>query len=181
MHIKLLSALSFFIIWLCIMGVSTQPMAIAFALIVPLLTFLISVNFGLLPKRNIFSIKIFAYNIWLFKEIFFSTLNVIKIAWRPHLRIIPVIEPLKSIQTSDSGMALYANSITLTPGTVTLNVIGDALLVHALDVSMMEELKEGVMDKKIAEVMQYTDHTHLEKIKKSKANTTSNKEDKKNN
>lgn len=153
MRLKILSVLSFLSIWCCLVGISLAPLAIFFAVIIPLITFIISLKLNLLPTRSLFSWKLFTYVAWLIKEIFISTINVIKIAWRPHLKIIPVIEPIKSIQKCDEGLVLYANSITLTPGTVTLNIVENALLVHSLDSSIMEDLKEGTMDRKIAEVV----------------------------
>ena len=150
MHIKILLALSFLVIWWCMVGIGTEPLAIAFAIIVPFVTFLCAVKFDMLPGRNVFSIKFIPYIFWLLKEMLILTMHVVKLAWSRNLKIIPVIEPIKSIQQSDEGVVLYANSITLTPGTVTVNVVDNALLVHALDVSLMEDLKEGVMDRKVA-------------------------------
>lgn len=153
MRIKILSAISFLVVWLCMVGISFEPLSIIFMLSIPLITFLISMKLNLLPGKNFFSLKVFSYIIWLLKEIVISTIGVIKLAWQPHIKIVPVIEPIKSIQKSDEGLVLYANSITLTPGTVTLNTIDGALLVHALDVSMIEDLKEGEMDRRIDAVI----------------------------
>ena len=46
-------------------------------------------------------------------------------------------------------MVIYANSITLTPGTVTLSTEDNKLLVHALDIRFMKDLQDGIMDKTI--------------------------------
>ena len=123
MRIKILSIISFLAIWLSIVGINTGMLATAFTIIVTIVTFLIAKKLDLLPKRNVFSLRVFPYFFWLLKEILMSTINVIKIAWRPNMRIIPVVEPIKSMQQNDEGLVLYANSITLTPGTVTLNII----------------------------------------------------------
>ena len=56
---------------------------------------------------------------------------------------------IKSSQISDLGHVLYANSITLTPGTVTIDVDGDTFTVHTLDDQFKESLESNEMDKKI--------------------------------
>ena len=56
---------------------------------------------------------------------------------------------MKSSQISDLGHVLYANSITLTPGTVTIDVDGDTFTVHTLDDQFKESLESNEMDKKI--------------------------------
>lgn len=156
MHIKLFSIASFLLIWFAIVGVfNTLPLGFGFA--VAVLTFLLGVKFDLIAKKNVFSLRLIPYIFWLLREIVLSAINVVKISWRPgSLKIIPTIEVIKSLQTSDEGVALYANSITLTPGTVTLNIEGTVLLVHALDVSIMEDLKEGEMDRRVVGVFKNT-------------------------
>ena len=82
-----------------------------------------------------------------------SAIAVVKIACRKNLGIQPVLEPVKSVQKTDIGTVIYANSITLTPGTVTLSVEGNTLLVHALDLQFMHALQEGEMDNRIKKVI----------------------------
>ena len=75
-----------------------------------------------------------------------------KIAWRRHIILQPSLEPIKTIQTNDVGITVYANSITLTPGTVTLSVEGNNLLVHALDDVFMSGLQDEEMDNRIKSI-----------------------------
>ncbi len=82
-----------------------------------------------------------------------SAWTVSKIAWRKHIILQPSLEPIKTIQDDDVGTVIYANSITLTPGTVTLSVDGKNLLVHALDYDFMSELQEGEMDRRIKRII----------------------------
>ena len=53
--------------------------------------------------------------------------------------------------------SLLANSITLTPGTITLNVFGDNFEVHALNEEFTHLIKVGELNKKISEVFKYKD------------------------
>ena len=63
----------------------------------------------------------------------------------PHRRI-----PAK--QTSDVGRVLYANSITLTPGTVTVAHDGKTITIHALTDEAAEGLRSGEMDRRVRRV-----------------------------
>lgn len=153
MHIKIGSLLSFFLVWVGINGLHFEPSLLLFLAIVPIITYWFGKKLSLIPARNSFNLRSFSYALWLMKEIFNSSIAVIKISWRKNLMIKPVIEPIKSIQESKTGIVTYANSITLTPGTVTLSTENNILLVHALDVSFMEDLKEGVMDKKVKQII----------------------------
>ncbi len=59
---------------------------------------------------------------------------------------------VKAGQKSTVGKVLYANSITLTPGTVSLDVEGDIITVHALDEGSAADLEEGSMDRRVCRV-----------------------------
>jgi multicomponent Na+:H+ antiporter subunit E len=64
-----------------------------------------------------------------------------KIIWRWNLNLQPVFEWIDHGQKNDIALLIYANSITLTPGTVTLDVSENMLLIHALDKSSIDSLK----------------------------------------
>lgn len=83
---------------------------------------------------------------WLLKEILVANINVAKIILSPSLPISPIMVVFRSTQKTDLGRALYANSITLTPGTISTGVEGDRVEVHALtwkDVGGWEEDEMG--------------------------------------
>ena len=87
---------------------------------------------------------------WLMKEIVVSNLAVAKVILTPGLPIHPRIVQVTGKQTTPTGKVIYANSITLTPGTVTLDVRGDQFLVHALTSDSAEGLISGEMDERVA-------------------------------
>ena len=88
------------------------------------------------------------YTLWLFKEIIKANIDTAKII------ILNNPDPqnfrVKSSQKTEAGKVTYANSITLTPGTVTTELDGDILEVHALSSDMADDVKSGVMDKKVS-------------------------------
>lgn len=98
--------------------------------------------------------KIFAYHLWLIKEIYHANIDVLKHIWRPQLSISPSLETIKISQHSDMGKVIYANSITLTPGTIAVDLHGDEIIVHALDASSLKDLELGEMDKRVTKLEQ---------------------------
>lgn len=86
---------------------------------------------------------------WLVKEIAKAAWDVTKIILNPKLPISPTLIRVKANQSSTIGIATYANSITLTPGTITARVTGQEFLVHAITRGGAEELAEGTMDRKV--------------------------------
>lgn len=93
--------------------------------------------------------RAFTYFPWLAKEIAKAAWDVTKIILNPKLPISPVLTRVKANQRSSVGVVTYANSITLTPGTITVRVRGHELLVHALTRAGAEDLADGTMDRRV--------------------------------
>jgi multicomponent Na+:H+ antiporter subunit E len=94
--------------------------------------------------------RAFLYVPWLTKEVFTANLDVARRALAPgKLDISPVLFHAKTSQASDLGRVIYANSITLTPGTVSVLVHGRSIWVHAIAEEVAEDLMEGEMDRRV--------------------------------
>ena len=87
---------------------------------------------------------------WLLKEILIANINVAKVILSPKLPISPIMVVLGSTQKTDLGRVLYANSITLTPGTITTGVEGDQLEIHALTRKDVDGREEDEMDQRVS-------------------------------
>lgn len=88
---------------------------------------------------------------WLIREIAKSAWAVTKIILHPRLPISPTMTVVRASQRTSVGVAVYANSITLTPGTITVGVNGKDLIVHALVREGALDLEEGRMDRRVSE------------------------------
>jgi multicomponent Na+:H+ antiporter subunit E len=88
---------------------------------------------------------------WLFREIAKSAWSVTKIILHPRLPISPTMTVVRASQRTTIGIATYANSITLTPGTITVGVNGNELTVHALVREGALDLEEGGMDRRVSQ------------------------------
>ena len=86
---------------------------------------------------------------WLLIQVLVSALRVSRIVLSPGTAIDPVLETLPSGQKTDLGRVIYANSITLTPGTLSTAVTAQGIEVHALTRRGMDELKSGDMDRRV--------------------------------
>ena len=95
------------------------------------------------------TMKIPGYYLWLVKEVILANISVVKHIWLGNKTISPVLTTIKANQKTDMGKVIYANSITLTPGTVAVDVAGDQITVHALLRENIEELQTGEMDRRI--------------------------------
>lgn len=96
--------------------------------------------------------RILFFWIWLLKKIVQSNIQVIKQIWIGPKSISPVVMQLRMSQTTDMGKTIYGNSVTLTPGTVTLDIEDSVLTVYALTYSSIEYLQGGEMDRKVKQL-----------------------------
>jgi len=93
--------------------------------------------------------KLPGYWLWLIKEVVLANIDVVKRIWSQSASIDPVVATLKITQKTEMGQVVYANSITLTPGTVTLDLHDDEVTVHALNHDALEALRKGEMDRRV--------------------------------
>jgi multicomponent Na+:H+ antiporter subunit E len=88
---------------------------------------------------------------WLMKEIVISGWRVTRIILHPRLPISPRVVRFKPSQTSDLGVVIHGNSITLTPGTICIEATQDEFVVHALTVDGAATLATGNdMDRRVS-------------------------------
>lgn len=95
---------------------------------------------------------ILLYWLWLTKEVVLANIAVCRRIWSPRLDISPTLICVDASQKTSLGIMLYANSITVTPGTVCINVEGNKLEVHALTWSAAQDLLSGEMDRRVSQL-----------------------------
>jgi multicomponent Na+:H+ antiporter subunit E len=89
------------------------------------------------------------YWLWLLKAIFLANIDVCRRILSPGLPISPTVVNITSTNDDDLLHVIYANSITLTPGTVSMSVDGNIIKVHALTQEGAAELEAGEMNRRI--------------------------------
>lgn len=128
----LLIALTAF--WFALSGL-TSPYFLGLAVVAVLLALWLSARLGVIgrdasPYHRV--MRMLPYAAWLLGQIVKSNIAVIARVLGPRHAIDPAMFTVKTKARTELGKALFANSITLTPGTVTVDVDGDELKVHAL-------------------------------------------------
>lgn len=97
-------------------------------------------------------IKLIRYIVWLAWEIIMSNIYVVRRIWSAELIIDPMIASRAISLKTTLGKVIFANSITLTPGTVTFGLDGSNIVVHALTSELIDELFTGEMERRILEL-----------------------------
>ncbi len=98
--------------------------------------------------------RFWLYLPWLMKEIFVANVAVAKVILHPRLPISPITVIFHGSQKTDIGRFIYANSITLTPGTITTGVEGQDFEIHALTYADVDGREEDEMDRRVTWVEQ---------------------------
>ena len=89
---------------------------------------------------------------WLIKEIVVSNIEVTKIILSRKMPLQRNLITVTAHQQTELGRVILANSITLTPGTVSVNMEGDQIEVHALSFEGAEDDLSGDMDRRVCKL-----------------------------
>ena len=90
------------------------------------------------------------YLLWLAWEIVKSNIDVSRRILSPRLPVAPAVRWLPASQRSELTRMVYANSITLTPGTLSVDLVDGSVEVHALHESSLDALERGEMDARVS-------------------------------
>lgn len=102
------------------------------------------------PKQLYPNVQTLGYFGWLTGQIISSSIHVTKLVWGSPKEVSPTLAKIDINKIPESSQVLYANSITLTPGTLSVDLEKDVVTVHALQKSSITELQQGEMELKIA-------------------------------
>ena len=144
-------ALVLFALWLLLSG-HYVPLLLGLGALSALLVVTIALRMDVLDREGYpihLSPKALLYWPWLGWEIVKSNVDVARRILSPTLPISPTVIRLKASQKSELGKVIYANSITLTPGTVSIDIDGDKIEVHALTREAAQALRTGDMDRRV--------------------------------
>ena len=163
-------------IWVLLNGFSVSLMYIVYATIAFLITLIICRRIEFTEIEDKHSIKYYfdiaKYSLWLGKEILFSALNITKKIWESDAIVdkkdIFIKVPLK--QENERRQVLFANSITLTPGTISVDIEENSafIIVNTFDDKITKDMKKQTFDKSInlIDSNHYKKSKHKHKFKK---------------
>ncbi len=98
------------------------------------------------------SIRGLTYFPWLLKEIVLSNITVAKAILKGGSAIRPQVLQVPASQRDEVGQVTYANSITLTPGTISIGITDGVITVHALMDETADGLRTGDMDARVCKL-----------------------------
>jgi len=134
------------LLWLLLVG-SLQPEEIIVGIIVSLLVSFLSIGrtslFTALRLTPFFPLHLFYYLVIFFKALVFANLDMARRVISPSLPIQPGIIRINTGLESDLGKLLLANSITLTPGTLSVDIEDNQIVVHWIDCPENIEIDEA--------------------------------------
>ncbi len=139
-------------VWLLNSGHYT-PMLIGFGVASSLFVVYLGLRMGIVDEEGV-PIQLLPRTVtfvpWLVKEVFKANVDVAGRILAPRRRpLSPVVFDAPTTQHSDLGRVIYANSITLTPGTVSILVRGNRIKVHGIAHEVADGLLEGDMDRRV--------------------------------
>ncbi|MGN1021210.1 MAG: Na+/H+ antiporter subunit E [Aristaeellaceae bacterium] len=124
-------------LWLLLNGQWTSEIAIVGVVICGLLYAFLCAFMGYSPRREwaIFRRipRIAGYGVYLVKEVIKAACATIRLIWSPRLVAEPEVTSFRTRLRTEAGKVVLANSITMTPGTITVDVRDDLFLIHCLD------------------------------------------------
>jgi multicomponent Na+:H+ antiporter subunit E len=139
------------IAWLLWSGLF-KPLLLGLGLFSCLLTFLVVRRMGYFDNQMFalrFNFRLFAYWAWLGREIFRSSIQVARVVLDPALPINPRTIEIESSSAHLFDQVTLANSITLTPGTLALDLHEGIIKVHTLTEDGARDLMSGEMDRRV--------------------------------
>ncbi|TDB91234.1 Na+/H+ antiporter subunit E [Actinomadura sp. 7K534] len=89
------------------------------------------------------------YLLWLIGQIMVSAVTVLRLVWSPRRKIRPGVGTVPAAGMSDLSKVIYANSITLTPGTLSVSFRNGDIEVHALRAEGVAEVADSAMPRRV--------------------------------
>ena len=157
--LRLFLLLNLFVFWF-INSEKTYPLFFLFGIISVIITYKTAKLLGVYEKeynhlnsfRFFYQKRSFKYLFWLMKEVFLSSVNVTRLVLSNKSKIKPEFGNLSTKLDNNVSKTIYANSITLTPGTVCIDIQNNEIKVHALEKSSVKDLKNSDIEKRISEL-----------------------------
>lgn len=148
-------AIALSVLWLALSGHWHDPLLIGLGVASVVVTLVVTWRMKVADREGHpvhLALKALLYWPWLIKEIVVANIDVAKAILGLTDAVRPSVFTIKASQKTDLGKTIYANSITLTPGTVTIGLDDDTLTIHALTPAAREGLASGDMDRRVSAI-----------------------------
>lgn len=151
----ILTSLIMFTFWIILSGEFT-PLLLGSGAVASLLVAYLSHDLLIGPvvvrKKASDIVRFFKYLPWLFWQIILANMDLVYRVLHPKMPIDPGFITFKNDCKTEIGMTTLANSITLTPGTVTVDINDQEFIVHAIAREPAEDLLAGEMMNRVKRI-----------------------------
>ena len=140
------------VLWLLFSGYFQEPLILFFGFASCLVTVMLARRMNVVDLEAVpfhLNVKILNYWIWLAGEVAKANIAVTKAVFSDLSTVRPEMFVYKAKTQGELGLTILANSITLTPGTVTVDVDGDELTIHALTRQAADPEAIAQMDRRV--------------------------------
>jgi len=144
---RILTAVILFALWLILSATYDPAHVIVGAVVAALVAWL---NPALPHMRRLSWPAAIAYQPWLFGRILKSRIHVSRLILDPKLPISPELVRHQTKFKSDGELVVLGNSITLTPGTITMDIVDGEFYVHAVSPAAARTVQDREMEARIA-------------------------------
>lgn len=140
-------------IWLLLSGYFDNPLLLGFGFVSVVLCVYLAHRAGVLDEEGVpagLLPQVIGYLWWLAGEIGKANIAVAREALALQPKLSPKVFRVRMTQQTNAGRAIFANSITLTPGTVSICLEGDYIVVHSLTEAMADEAAHADVGERVA-------------------------------
>lgn len=113
---------------------------------------------------RVVAVRFIRYLPWLIRQIVTANFHVAALALSPKMPIKPQVISYKTKLETDISCVTLANSITLTPGTITMDIKDGVYYVHALSKKVADDLNAGEMEDQVAHIFMEADHLYVQDV-----------------
>jgi multicomponent Na+:H+ antiporter subunit E len=116
---------------------------------------LIAANYrGVSDRTRLAAGRFLLYLPWIIGQIILSNLRVARLVFSPRMPIRPVFIVQPPGATGPRALTTLGLSTTLTPGTLTVDIDGGEIFVHALDEQSAQDVRDNVIARRVARVFE---------------------------
>jgi len=90
----------------------------------------------------------------LLKDIVIAAVQVAEVVLDPRMPIAPVVIAHRTSFTRDVSRVAFANSITLTPGTLTVDMDGNTFYIHCITERLADDIASGALERRVTRVFE---------------------------
>lgn len=102
------------------------------------------------PPPRLHPLRLPGFLLGLLGRMVTAAIAVLRVVFDPRLPMEPIVVRQRVVFASEAARIAYAHTISLTPGTLTIDLEDDRFVVHALDPTMAREVRDGTLARRVA-------------------------------